>query len=204
MAGIAIIKDNTRLYMGLMEDFKDGGASGNSFSKLTKTIALAVTPVIIAAPAQAGDKDYKVANVSSIGELGGEAEDIDTTCLDSEAKEAETGFVDNGTQDITFNITDEKIYSNLKKWQDNAANIIVCQARYSKTGKVIAGIMYQGIVKSAKLSEASVGGLMQVSASIKLSGAIYDVVKALTDLPAPAAGDASPHTVKDAVFQTTP
>lgn len=201
MAGIAVIKDNTRLFMGLMSDFKDGGATGNAFTKLTKTIALAVTPVIITPPAQAGDPDYKVANVSSIAELGGEAEDIDTTCLDSEAKEAEAGFVDNGTQDVTFNITDEKVYSNLKKWQDNAADIIVCQARYSKTGKRIAGIMYQGIIKSAKLSEASVGGLMQVSASIKLSGAIYDVVTALSDLPAPAAGDASPHTVKDAVFQ---
>lgn len=194
MAGVAIMKDNARLYMGLMSDFKTGGTTGDAIVKVNKTIALAVAPVIVAGQ---DNKNYKVSNASSIGELGGEAEDIDTTTLDSEAKENEAGFVDNGTQDITINLVDEKTYSNLKKWQDNAADIIICQTRYAKTGKRIACILFQGIIKSAKLTEASVGGLMQVNASIQVNGAVYDVFSAMSDLPAPAAGDASPSTIND-------
>ena len=199
MAGTAIMKDSARLYMGLMEDFKSGGASGSTFSKLTKAIALAVAPVIVAAPAQAGDPNYKVSNASSVGELGGEAEDIDVTTLDSEAKENETGFIDNGTQDITINIVDKMAYTNLKKWQDTGANLLICQVRYSKAGKLLAANMYQGIVKNATLTEASVGGLNQVNASIQVSGAIYDVVTALDDLTPGQGTETPPSTINDAV-----
>lgn len=199
MAGTAIMKDSARLYMGLMSDFKDGGATGNAFTKLTKSIALAVAPVIVAAPAQAGDPNYKVSNASSVGELGGEAEDIDVTTLDSEAKENETGFIDNGTQDITINIVDKTAYTNLKKWQDTGANLLICQVRYSKSGKLLAANLYQGIVKNATLTEASVGGLNQVNASVQVSGAIYDVVTALSDLTPGQGTETPPSTINDAV-----
>ena len=193
MAGIAIMKNNARLFIGLKTDFS---TQYSSATKLTQSIANAITPVIIAAPSQASDPDYKVANNSSIGELGGEAEDIDVTALDSEAKENEAGFVDNGTQDITINVVDKKAYSNLKKWQDNAADLVICQTRYSKAGKPVVGIMYEGIIKSAKLTEASVGGVMQINASIQVNGAIFDIVSQLSD-ETPAAGTASPHTIND-------
>ena len=193
MAGIAIMKNNARLFIGLKTDFS---TQYSSATKLTQSIANAITPIIIAAPSSASDPDYKVANNSSIGELGGEAEDIDVTALDSDAKENEAGFVDNGTQDITINVVDKKAYSNLKKWQDNAADLVICQTRYSKAGKPVVGIMYEGIIKSAKLTEASVGGVMQVNASIQVNGAIFDIVGQLSD-ETPAAGAASPHTIND-------
>lgn len=193
MAGIAIMKNNARLFIGLKDDFN---TEYGTATKLTQSIAEAITPTIIAAPSQSSDKDYKVANNSSIGELGGEAEDIDVTALDSVAKENEAGFVDNGTQDITINVVDKKAYSNLKKWQDNAADLVICQTRYSKAGKPVVGIMYEGIIKSAKLTEASVGGVMQVNASIQVNGAIFDIVGQLSD-ETPAAGTASPHTIND-------
>ena len=193
MAGIAIMKNNARLFIGLKDDFS---TQYGTATKLTQSIANAITPDIIAAPSSASDHDYKVANNSSIGELGGEAEDIDVTALDSEAKENETGFVDNGTQDITINVVDKKAYSNLKKWQDNAADLVICQTRYSKAGKPVVGIMYEGIIKSAKLTEASVGGVMQVNATIQVKGAIFDIVSQLSD-ETPAAGAASPHTIND-------
>lgn len=193
MAGIAIMKNNARLFIGLKTDFS---TQYSSATKLTQSIANAITPVIIAAPSSASDPDYKVANNSSIGELGGEAEDIDVTALDSDAKENEAGFVDNGTQDITINVVDKKAYSNLKKWQDNAADLVICQTRYSKAGKPVVGIMYEGIIKSAKLTEASVGGVMQINASIQVNGAIFDIVGQLSD-ETPAAGTASPHTIND-------
>ena len=193
MAGIAIMKNNARLFIGLKTDFS---TQYSSATKLTQSIANAITPIIIAAPSSASDPDYKVANNSSIGELGGEAEDIDVTALDSDAKENEAGFVDNGTQDITINVVDKKAYSNLKKWQDNAADLVICQTRYSKAGKPVVGIMYEGIIKSAKLTEASVGGVMQINASIQVNGAIFDIVGQLSD-ETPAAGTASPHTIND-------
>ncbi len=193
MAGIAIMKNNARLFIGLKDDFN---TQYSTATKLTQSIANAITPVIIAAPSSSSDPDYKVSNNSSIGELGGEAEDIEVTALDSEAKENEAGFVDNGTQDITINIVDKKAYSNLKKWQDNAADLVICQTRYSKAGKPVVGLMYEGIIKSAKLTEASVGGVMQVNASIQVNGAIFDIVGQLSD-ETPAAGTASPHTIND-------
>ena len=193
MAGIAIMKNNARLFIGLKDDFD---TEYGTAPKLTQSIANAITPTIIAAPSQEHPKDYKVANNSSIGELGGEAEDIDVTALDSDAKENEAGFVDNGTQDIVINVVDKKAYSNLKKWQDNAADLVICQTRYSKAGKPVVGIMYEGIIKSAKLTEASVGGVMQVNASIQVNGAIFDIVGQLSD-ETPAAGAASPHTIND-------
>ena len=193
MAGSAIMKDNARLYIGLLSEFKSQGATGEASTSLNKTIALAVAPTLV-------DPKYKVSNSTSIGELGGEAEDIDVTALDSEAKESEAGFVDNGTQDITINMVDEKAYSNLKKWQDNAADLLICQVRYSKTGKRLGANLYKGIIKTAKMTEASVGGLQQVNASIKVSGAIYDVVTAITDLDNAAVAGVSPKTINDSVF----
>lgn len=50
----------------------------------------------------AGDK---MGNITDIGDVGGETEDIDTTTIDSLAKESESGFADNGTIDVTQNVT---------------------------------------------------------------------------------------------------
>ena len=57
------------------------------------------------AAVQAADK---LGNLVSIGEVGGEAESIDTTTLESMAKESEVGFTDNGTVELVQNLTNNE------------------------------------------------------------------------------------------------
>ena len=112
-------------------------------------------------------KANKIGNISSIGDIGGEAEEIDTTTIDSMAKEFENGFEDNGSLEITQNITDDE-YTTMDAWK--------------KAGTQILGLKGQGVVKSVKLTGISVGGLLQAVASIRLSGAIA------TDFTEPSEG----------------
>lgn len=114
---------------------------------------------------------HKVSNVASIGELGGEAEEIDTTTLDSMAKEFENGFVDNGTVDFVVNITSDEyvVYSAM---QDSGVTVLAGISAFNKAGNQIVGVKFNGIIKSCKLSGMEVGGLLAANVSLRISGAI--------------------------------
>lgn len=116
-------------------------------------------------------KTNKIGNISSIGDIGGEAEEIDTTTIDSMAKEFENGFEDNGSLEITQNITDDE-YTKMDTWKKNGTMLYWGLSTHKKSGEQILGLKGQGVVKSAKLTGISVGGLLQCVASIRLSGAI--------------------------------
>lgn len=113
----------------------------------------------------------KIGNIVSIGDIGGEAEEIDTTSIDSLAKEFVTGFEDNGTLELTQNITDDeftvmdgyKKAGTMLKWGISVTG---------RTGTAVLGISGEGVVKSCKLTGISVGGLLQAVTSIRLSGDI--------------------------------
>ena len=113
----------------------------------------------------------KIGNISSIGDIGGEAEEIDTTTIDSMAKEFENGFEDNGSLEITQNITDNE-YTKMDAWKKSGTMLYWGLTTHNKTGTQILGLKGQGIVKSVKLTGISVGGLLQAVTSIRLSGAI--------------------------------
>ena len=116
-------------------------------------------------------KSNKIGNISSIGDIGGEAEEIDTTTIDSMAKEFENGFEDNGSLEITQNITDNE-YTKMDAWKKSGTMLYWGLTTHNKTGTQILGLKGQGIVKSVKLTGISVGGLLQAVTSIRLSGEI--------------------------------
>jgi hypothetical protein len=139
MAGIAVLKDNTRFFLGKQE-----------------TLAA----------------EDKVANIVSIGDIGGEAEEIDTTTIDSEAKEFENGFEDNGSLELTVNITNDE-YTVMDGYKKSGEKLYwgLSALNKSKTEQVL-GLKGQGIVRSVKLTGISVGGLLQAVTSIRVSGEI--------------------------------
>lgn len=128
--------------------------------------------------------ENKIGNISSIGDIGGEAEEIDTTTIDSMAKEFENGFEDNGSLEVTQNITDDE-YTKMDAWKKSGVMLHWGLSTLNKKGTQILGLKGQGIVKSVKLTGISVGGLLQAVASIRLSGEIG------TDFVDPVAGDTS-------------
>lgn len=128
--------------------------------------------------------ENKIGNISSIGDIGGEAEEIDTTTIDSMAKEFENGFEDNGSLEVTQNITNDE-YTKMNDWKKSGVMLHWGLSTFNKKGKQILGLKGQGIVKSVKLTGISVGGLLQAVTSIRLSGEIG------TDFVDPVAGDTS-------------
>ena len=116
-------------------------------------------------------KANKIGNISQIGDIGGEAEEIDTTTIDSMAKEFENGFEGNGSLEVTQNITDNE-YTKMNEWKKSGTMLYWGLSTHNKTGTQILGLKGQGVVKSVKLTGISVGGLLQAVTSIRLSGAI--------------------------------
>ena len=116
-------------------------------------------------------KANKIGNINQIGDIGGEAEEIDTTTIDSMAKEFENGFEDNGSLEVTQNITDDE-YTTMDAWKKAGTMLYWGLSTHNKSGTQILGLKGQGVVKSVKLTGISVGGLLQAVTSIRLSGAI--------------------------------
>ena len=114
----------------------------------------------------------RVGHISQLGDVGGEAEDIDVTTLESMAKEYINGFDDNGTLDITQNMTsNEYVTMDVRKKSGKTLNWGISVFNNQRT-KQILGLHGKGIIKSAKLTGISVGGLLQVVSSLRVSGAV--------------------------------
>lgn len=114
----------------------------------------------------------RVGHISQLGDVGGEAEDIDVTTLESMAKEYINGFDDNGTLDITQNMTsNEYVTMDVRKKSGKILNWGISVFNNQRT-KQILGLQGKGIIKSAKLTGISVGGLLQVVSSLRVNGVI--------------------------------
>lgn len=137
MAGIAVFKDSTRLYIS------DGAEELKLADKMT--------------------------NLVSIGEIGADTEEIDTTCIDSEAKESVGGFADYGTFSVEQNITESE-YTRLSTLQKAGTPIKWAVFADNKSKETVFKLGGNGYVKTCKWSGASVGDLLKVSAEIKISG----------------------------------
>lgn len=121
------------------------------------------------AAVQAADK---LGNLVSIGEVGGEAESIDTTTLESMAKESEVGFTDNGTVELVQNLTTTE-YDKMKNLLDDGTVFNFGISVWSrKTKSQAMGLLQKGMVTSLKLSGFEVGGLVQVNTTVQISGAL--------------------------------
>lgn len=116
--------------------------------------------------------ENKLGNLVSIGEVGGEAESIDTTTLESMAKESEVGFTDNGTVELVQNLTNDE-YNKMKTLLDNGTVFNWGVSVWSRKTKTQAmGLQQKGMVTSLKLSGFEVGGLVQVNTTVQISGAL--------------------------------
>jgi predicted secreted protein len=111
--------------------------------------------------------DLKIANLTSIGEIGIESEEIDTTDLDSVGgyKEFIAGSKDAGEVSIAGNIKDE---SNVEKMLALAES----QSIEDWTVEYPSGAKwdFKGFVKSFKDGEKTTDGLATFTASIRISG----------------------------------
>lgn len=111
--------------------------------------------------------DLKVANLTSIGEIGVESEEIDATDLDSpdNYKEFIAGSKDAGELSLAGNIKDE---SNVEKMLALAESQSMEQ--WEVTYPSGAKWSFSGFVKSFKDGEKTPDGLATFSATIRISG----------------------------------
>ena len=111
--------------------------------------------------------DLKIANLTSIGEIGIESEEIDTTDLDSVGgyKEFIAGAKDAGEVSLAGNIKDE---SNVEKMLAlaEAQTVEEWVVEYPSGAKWT----FSGFVKSFKDGEKTPDGLATFSATIRVSG----------------------------------
>ena len=111
--------------------------------------------------------DLKIANLTSIGEIGVESEEIDATDLDSPNgyKEFIAGSKDAGEVSLSGNIKDE---SSVEKM------LALAESQSMEQWKVEypsgATWTFSGFVKSFKDGEKSTDGLATFSAAIRISG----------------------------------
>ena len=111
--------------------------------------------------------DLKIANLTSIGEIGVESEEIDATDLDSpnNYKEFIAGSKDAGEVSLAGNIKDE---TNVEKMLALAESQSMEQ--WTVTYPSGATWTFSGFVKSFKDGEKTPDGLATFSATIRISG----------------------------------
>lgn len=119
----------------------------------------------------AGTKLYHdetdIANLTSIGEIGIESEEIDVTTLDSTTgyREFEGGIKDAGEVSIA---------GNVKSWADFAMLVALAESQTNESWSVEypsgATWSFNGFVKSVKDGEKTPDGLATFSATIRVSG----------------------------------
>ena len=113
------------------------------------------------------DADFKVGNLTSIGEIGVESEEIETTDHDSPDgyKEFEAGAKDAGEVSLAGNIKDE---TNVEKMLALAESQTVEQWEVKYPSG--ATWSFKGFVKSFKDGEKTIDGVATFSATIRVSG----------------------------------
>ncbi len=118
---------------------------------------------------KSGDEtaDLRIANLTSIGEIGTESEEIDTTDLDSpdNYKEFIAGSKDAGEVSLAGNIKDE---SNVEKMLALAESQSV--EPWTVTYPSGATWKFKAFVKSFKDGEKTTDGLATFTATLRISG----------------------------------
>lgn len=116
--------------------------------------------------------ESKLGNVVQIGDFAASAESIDTTTLESMAKESEVGFTDNGTVELVQNLTNKE-YVYMKTLMDEGTVFNWGLAVWNrKTKEQAANLTQKGMVTGLTLTGFSVGGLVQVNTTVQISGAL--------------------------------
>ena len=116
----------------------------------------------------------QIANLTTIGEIGLESEEIDVTTLDSanDFKEYIGGAKDGGSIDLEGNIVTDAGLTKLYALANSRA-IKKFKIEYPKKGTeaTAANWLVAGYISSCKDGEKTVDGLLTFSAGIRVSGA---------------------------------
>lgn len=113
----------------------------------------------------AGDK---LTNIKSIGDIGPDTDEIDSTCIDSLNKESIQGFSDYGTQDIEQNITQHE-FDKWMDWKDANTTLQFGFVANDLYGNPVMKYTTEGWIKSVKATGPSVGALLTVKATIRIN-----------------------------------
>lgn len=158
MAGIVVRNDNTRLFLWQEAEGAIYPAVGSSASADAKMIARA--------------RRAKIANITEIGDVGGESDEIDVTTIDSIGNEYEPGTVDNGTISMTLNIVNQADYVRFLGIKQSGVEFNWAISSWNKLGQQVIGISGKGYLSSATLTGITNGGILQVSAGIRVNGEV--------------------------------
>lgn len=135
----------------------------NEIKQATRTMGTTLTK------GKSGDEttDLKIANLTSIGEIGVESEEIDATDLDSpdNYKEFIAGSKDAGEVSIAGNIKDE---SNVEKMLALAESQSI--EKWTVAYPSGAKWVFNAFVKSFKDGEKTTDGLATFTATLRISG----------------------------------
>lgn len=135
----------------------------NEIKQATRTMGTTLTK------GKSGDEttDLKIANLTSIGEIGVESEEIDATDLDSpdNYKEFIAGSKDAGEVPIAGNIKDE---SNVEKMLALAESQSI--EKWTVAYPSGAKWVFNAFVKSFKDGEKTTDGLATFTATLRISG----------------------------------
>jgi hypothetical protein len=118
----------------------------------------------------------KLTNVYSFTTPQSQAGEIDVTDFDSEAKEFETGMIDNGEVTIVQNLVSSTQYSKMQTFCDSGTTIHFALFVKDKTGAVVVGRKGTGVVKSVNIEGAEAGdNKMTFTSTIRVSGAVTNI-----------------------------
>lgn len=115
----------------------------------------------------------KIGKATEIGEQGSDVEEIDMTTLESDAKENEPGFDDYGSMTVTQLITADELTTmnafraskDILKW-----GLVVDD----KTGTPVLTQTGECWVKSVKRGALTVGGRLEVTSELRITGEPVD------------------------------
>jgi len=103
----------------------------------------------------------RVGHISQLGDVGGEAEDIDVTTIESMAREYVNGFDNNGNLDVTQNVTSNEYV---------AMDIKNAPGKYQET----AGFMRERVIAESSGNVFPVKAVQQSVELLKNSGIPYE------------------------------
>lgn len=111
----------------------------------------------------------KVGKLTNIGDIGSTDDEVEVSDLEADTKEYETGLTDNGTLELTQNLTSSE-YDDMMTYKEEEADLKVGIAITNKAGTVVIGRSCASAkVLSVTLGGMSVGGVITVVTSLRLS-----------------------------------
>lgn len=116
-----------------------------------------------------------VANLTSIGAVSVQTDEIDTTTLDSgDYKEFNAGMKDSGEIAISGNLIDDSGFAKLQPLFDSS---LLTKWGIASEGSEEACIQGTGFVKTLEWGERTPDGLLTFSATVRISGKVLPFTK---------------------------